>query len=300
MPATPDSWRACRLAGAFGRVCAVYYCTFTLASVVGGAVVYDEFRTIAASQLVLFACGMLGAVCGVAVLMSGRGTPHRFAAVADGLDAAEPLPPSAPPMASGGEVSCARCATSGAPPCVPPYELAHDPPSKLAIASPRFVFLEPEQKVDALDRQSSASRLVGGVGASLLQASVDTEIATDRPKAVRTSEEANYPSSLGAANRIIQRRSLPVPMRVAPICAYQRARPLPHRARPAVGGVGSDEVPSAPSADLSTTSGGVSATGAAPLVPLGATPSPTMRVGVVAECDGGRAIPRHAPDIHSS
>ena len=57
--------------------------------------------------------------------------------------------------------------------------------------------------VEALERQSSASKLFGGMGHNLLQTSVDHEIATDCEAAVRTSEAINYVPSLDApANRI--------------------------------------------------------------------------------------------------
>ena len=94
---------------------------------------------------------------------------------------------------------------------------------------------EPEEKVAALERQTSAAKLIGGIGASLLQASVDAEIASDWPKAVASNEEANYPGSLGAANRIIRQRPVPIPTRAAPICPPSlRRRHL--TLRPARGG----------------------------------------------------------------
>ena len=69
----------------------------------------------------------------------------------------------------------------------------------------------------AVSRQASSSKLVGGLGASLVQLLVDIEVETARDKAVQTSEEANFPPQLAAFNRIADRRPLPVPRRLAPV-----------------------------------------------------------------------------------
>lgn len=175
------------------EVVPVYYCTFTLTSVVGAAVVYDEFARIVAWQAIVFACGIACAILGVAVLMSARSGRHGLP-VRDGVEPDD-------------------------------EEEEHD-----SDESTRFIYLAPEEKVEALERQTSASKLFGGVGHSLLQASVDTEIATDHEAAVRTSEEANYVPSLYAANRIIQRRPLPLPTlphRLPPIRRTRAPPPVP-------------------------------------------------------------------------
>ena len=138
----------------------MYYCTFTLASVVGGAVVYNEFERITAGSAAVFVVGMLLAFAGVALLMSGR-HGHRAA---------------------------------------------------------EFLQLAPDAKVEALERQPSASRLFGGLGASIVQASVDAEISADRSKAIVSCEEANYPSSLRQASRIHSAgRPLPQPTWASPV-----------------------------------------------------------------------------------
>lgn len=54
------------------EVVPVYYCTFTLISIIGGAVVYREFSTMTITGGILFGVGCIGAFGGVYLITSGR------------------------------------------------------------------------------------------------------------------------------------------------------------------------------------------------------------------------------------
>jgi hypothetical protein len=284
------------------EVVPVYYTTFTLASVVGGAVVYNEFDGISRLRTLLFVLGMCCSLGGVSAVVSGRATPlvefeapplyeeddeqalmaggaadeapavadnvDNVADVATGCSAADEVVTVADDAvgsaAEGKKGGAADGTTGGSAADGKEGSAAHGEKGVMdgtdggaevgkearndaatadradsggaggahgldeeSISSPGsvFLFLEPQQKVEALKHQPPAAKLFGGgVGATLLQALVDTEIEFDRESAIRTSEEANYPSSLHAAQRIIQNRPLPLPSRVAPVLARPPAR----------------------------------------------------------------------------
>ena len=52
----------------------MYYATFTLASVIGGAIVYNEFEGISGWQSAQFTCGIICTCGGVSSILSGRQT----------------------------------------------------------------------------------------------------------------------------------------------------------------------------------------------------------------------------------
>ena len=54
------------------EVVPVYYCTFTLFSIVGGSITYKEFAGLTAMQGVFFGIGILCALSGVVCITSGR------------------------------------------------------------------------------------------------------------------------------------------------------------------------------------------------------------------------------------
>ena len=106
------------------EVVPVYYATFSLASVVAGAIVFQEFERVSWLQLVVFACGIGSAVGGVALLMSGRSSHHHH------------VLPTAPTSSSispaDNEPDTAHeAATEGAP-------------SSPADVTPRFIHLDSE------------------------------------------------------------------------------------------------------------------------------------------------------------
>jgi len=86
----------------------VYYCTFMLMSIVGGALVFNEFETVRGVQLAMFLSGVVLAILGVWLITSGRHSspaaalsqsPSRrvssFAREASGDSVTKP-PPAAP------------------------------------------------------------------------------------------------------------------------------------------------------------------------------------------------------------
>ncbi len=72
------------------EVVPVYYCTFTLLSIIGGAVVYNEFASVKPLGFALFAVGVVVAISGVLMICSGRrGAELADAPAAHKLDALE-------------------------------------------------------------------------------------------------------------------------------------------------------------------------------------------------------------------
>ena len=63
------------------EVVPVYYCTFTLASITGGALVFNEFSHLSAAQAGMFASGCVLAGLGVGLLPSNREAARRFQAL---------------------------------------------------------------------------------------------------------------------------------------------------------------------------------------------------------------------------
>ena len=106
------------------EVVPVYYATFSLASVVAGAIVFQEFERVSWLQLVVFACGIGSAVGGVALLMSGRSSHHHHvlptAPTSSSISPADDEPDTAH-----------EAATEGAP-------------SSPADVTPRFIHLDSE------------------------------------------------------------------------------------------------------------------------------------------------------------
>jgi len=68
----------------------LYYCTFTLASVIGAAIVYDEFACMGLDDALMFSGGILAAIIGVWLLGGGR-RPEASAECDTGSAAALPL-----------------------------------------------------------------------------------------------------------------------------------------------------------------------------------------------------------------
>lgn len=72
------------------EVVPIYYCTFTLASIIGCAVVYNELKKITILKGIGFLCGVVGALSGVLMLMSGRAPKEEDMPAED--EEEEPLP----------------------------------------------------------------------------------------------------------------------------------------------------------------------------------------------------------------
>ena len=100
------------------EVVPIYYCTFTVASILGGALIYDELGDISAEQATFFGIGISCAFFGVALLMSGRRTETttppeaRLSAAGDAHASSksqvEPRPGDDPPQRqSGGTLTLA-------------------------------------------------------------------------------------------------------------------------------------------------------------------------------------------------
>ena len=196
------------------EVVPVYYCTFTLMSILGGMLVYNELGSIDVAGGILFGFGVLLAFCGVGVLMSGR-HPEAAKAKTDGAEAAEEgdaspsrIRPSmageAPEAAPKADVvQTVDAAGSGQRSSWTMMSLA---PSASSIAnvevSLSFRDLGLEDKVVEMEQQPSSSNMVMGIGSSLVQASTVAVIASGRDEARLHVETANYPSSLSSARRL--------------------------------------------------------------------------------------------------
>jgi len=156
------------------EVVPVYYCTFTLMSIVGGSAIYNELGSIDVVGGVLFGAGVLLAFCGVGLLMSGH---SQGSAVARPVSKTEPV------------------------------ELESATHSRVDIS---FRELGLSEKIIALERQPSSSQIVAGVAASLVQASSDATLANGSEAALLAVESANYPQTLASARRLQRRGRLAV------------------------------------------------------------------------------------------
>jgi hypothetical protein len=213
----------------------VYYCTFTIASIIGGALIYDELAGIGALRGVGFGCGIFLAFSGVALLMSGRGRRvakkgSRIETVdagdGDGDDAAaeEGRPPSA---LSPSRLARALTALENSPAKIlnsldalgepvlgsrpgSPSSRRHQP-GGMPTVEISFRELHNEEKLDALvdDNQKSVvdSVVVGGPFL-FAQASSSSLLASDRKEALLQVQSANYPGSLVEARRLHRKRRL--------------------------------------------------------------------------------------------
>lgn len=197
------------------EVVPVYYCTFTVFSITGGALIYNELGGISAAQAVMFGMGVLCAFTGVAVLMSGRA--QESAAMLGGAKQLTVVPPEEEDAEAGAGVA------PGSPNPTTPQRLKQSPsmvnfiqrsasklsPSALKGKLPEievtltFRDLDNTEKLSMLEQQpSSSSLLCGGIGASLQQASTETVLASDRERALLQVQAANYPGSLQSARRM--------------------------------------------------------------------------------------------------
>ena len=137
----------------------VYYCAFTIFSILGGALIYDELEGISFARALMFGGGVLSAICGVAVLMSNREpdlpptgqSPRRAAAAAaSGL---RNNPPSDQNDAGllGSPDDCNALHRSCSPPCMyaslpgasSSTQSTRDDPSKGASSKRSLAFPQP-------------------------------------------------------------------------------------------------------------------------------------------------------------
>ena len=195
------------------EVVPVYYCTFTIFSITGGALIYNELAGISVAQALMFGFGVLCAFFGVGVLMSGRSpevpeqrakgsakklrvpSSKELAGVAeDDEEEAKPGRPKPPPHLSTMQ-RIQRSAQS-----LSPTALKKSADTEVVLA---FRDLDNDEKLMALETQSSSSALLcGGIGSSLQQATTETILAMDRSKALLQVQAANYPGSLQEARRM--------------------------------------------------------------------------------------------------
>lgn len=61
----------------------VYYCTFTMLSIIGGALVYNEFQEVSGAQSAMFGSGIALALCGVWLITSNRKHAKEFQDIAE-------------------------------------------------------------------------------------------------------------------------------------------------------------------------------------------------------------------------
>ena len=215
----------------------VYYCTFTVFSIVGGALIYDELGGISVAQAIMFGCGILAAFAGVAILMSGREselpTSPKHGGSSKKLPLTEeakalPMPASANddgsrparPSGTGSGASKLQNAGSGTKVSPPKTRVALKPmplsPGSLRLGKMNtvevhmtFRDLGNAEKLDAMERQlSSSSLLCGGIASSLVQASSESVVASDKDAALLLVQAANYPGSLSEARRLQRRGRL--------------------------------------------------------------------------------------------
>ena len=202
------------------EVVPVYYCTFTVFSILGGALIYNELAGISVPQGLMFGFGILLAFGGVAILMSGRkpDLAHRkldlaVTSSADGAHAAAAesgLSASAVTVGSPGNEGKAAAPVSpsrrSSPLRSPSLRgLARQLTGGTGFEEVEVAFrdLGDPDKLEVLENQNvHTSLLCGGIGSSFQQASNDFVLATDRPAALLRVQTANYPGSLSAARRL--------------------------------------------------------------------------------------------------
>lgn len=116
------------------EVVPVYYCTFTVFSITGGALIYNELGGISAAQAVMFGMGVLCAFTGVAVLMSGRA--QESAAMLGGAKQLTVVPPEEEDAeaGAGGRARLAEPDHAPAPQAVPVHGQFHPEVGEQAVA----------------------------------------------------------------------------------------------------------------------------------------------------------------------
>ena len=196
------------------EVVPVYYCTFTVFSITGGALIYNELGGISAAQAVMFGMGVLCAFTGVAVLMVGEREVGRHAGRRQAADGRTTRGGRCRGRC-GGRARLAEPDHAPAPQAVPVHgqfhpEVGEQPvfPSALKGKLPEIGDTHvpgPRQHRKAQHARaaapSSSSLLCGGIGASLQQASTETVLASDRERALLQVQAASYPGSLQSARR---------------------------------------------------------------------------------------------------
>ena len=179
------------------EVVPVYYCTFTLFSIVGGSITYKEFAGLSLMQGVCFGCDICCALCGVIVITSGRaeeegllkesrdsGMPKELSNM-PGPDGgptpdqpgglwrvgshADPRAPSDSVAGGGSARNSARTSARNSN-----FRRSSISPSISGFSTPRFSTLEPVEKMDVL--RARGPSLVGGVGIGAAFAQVRVSI----------------------------------------------------------------------------------------------------------------------------
>lgn len=210
------------------EVVPVYYCTFTLMSIIGGSLVYNELGAIDTFGAVLFGCGVLLAFGGVGLLMSGhaptQAKPKKISRKED-VEMDEPSctsadadgPPAPPPGTHTPtlvRLNTGHKAPTPPPPVPKPLSDARQSRTAsswvvgggaadsdaMAMREISFRELELEEKIIALENQPSSSQL--SFGGSLVQATSGTLLASGREVALLHMESANFPNNLGTAKRL--------------------------------------------------------------------------------------------------
>ena len=204
------------------QVVPVYYCTFTLMSIIGGMMVYNELGSIDTAGGILFGCGVLLAFGGVALLMSGHAPttnkPKKVSrkdldTVASEAIAVQVVATSTAPATNLSPKSAARASRAAS--WIEEKVLAKRPSNaapgggdELEVREISFRELEIEDKIVALDHQPSASHLP--FGGSLVQAASDTLLGSGRDTALLMVESANFPNNLDTAKRLKEKGRLQI------------------------------------------------------------------------------------------
>mmetsp|Transcript_8851 Transcript_8851/g.28006 ORF Transcript_8851/g.28006 Transcript_8851/m.28006 type:complete len:211 (-) Transcript_8851:90-722(-) len=150
----------------------VYYCTFMLMSIVGGALVFNEFETVRGAQLAMFLSGVVLAILGVWLITSGRHSPaaalsqspsrrvSSFAREASGDSVTKP-PPAEP--ASGDSDGTIAVAGEGKGSGSRPHSSADPSPPwtvRVDAAAPPMLTVPSSQSEDVLVANPIASLMV--------------------------------------------------------------------------------------------------------------------------------------------
>ncbi|EOD38875.1 hypothetical protein EMIHUDRAFT_454529 [Emiliania huxleyi CCMP1516] len=178
------------------EVVPVYYCTFTLASIVGGGVVYREFSGMPWQQWLQFLAGVALALGGVLAITSGRGKSARGGGAVLPEPSEQEQPAELPAPEAGGGRRAERLARARA------HNQAR-PCSFPSTACARGAWSE--EKAAELRRQSRGSFAapVGGIGSAHSSFRRDDRIHTDlRALLDETESEIAAGEHIAAAYRL--------------------------------------------------------------------------------------------------